>query len=124
MASFARGGSEGVTPGWSASHGSYPPLRGTALDLSGDEFILYTKGSLPFFETYPGMYVPRPLHVQIVDSEQTPRFLAQEILALTKLNWNTTQFDGWEPVSLRASREVGDVLRFCESEQPIAPRYS
>jgi hypothetical protein len=104
--------------------GVYPPLRGTALQLTNDEFVLYTKGSVPFFETYPGMYVPRPLHISVADSEQTSRFLAHEILGLTKLNWNTTQFDGWEPVSLRASREVGHVLRFCDPDQAIAPRYS
>lgn len=104
-------------------NGVYPPLRGTALELESDEFILYTKGSIPFFETYPGMYVPRPLDVRIVSSEQTARFLAREILALTKLNWNTTQFDGGDPVSIQASREVGQILRFCAADQVIAPRY-
>jgi hypothetical protein len=103
--------------------GVYPPLRGTALELEGDEFILYTKGSVPFFQTYPGMYVPRPLDVRVVSSEQTVRFLGHELLALTKLNWNTTQFDGGDPVSIQASRVVGQVLRFCGDEQIIAPRY-
>ncbi len=45
------------------------------------------------------MYVPWPLDVRLVSSEQTVRFLAHEILALTKLNWNTTQFDGGDLVS-------------------------
>jgi hypothetical protein len=103
--------------------GVYPPLRGTTLELESDEFIIYTKGSVPFFQTYPGMYIPRPLDVRVVSSEQTVRFLAHEILALTKLNWNTTQFDGGDPVSIQASREVGQVLRFCGDDQIIAPRY-
>jgi hypothetical protein len=103
--------------------GVYPPLRGTALEVDSDEFILYTKGSVQFFQTYPGMYVPRPLDVRVVSSEQTTRFLAQEILALTKLNWNTTQFDGGDPVSIQASRVVGKTLRFCGDDQIIAPRY-
>jgi len=90
--------------------GVYPPLRGTALEVDSDEFILYTKGSVPFFQTYPGMYIPRPLDVRVVSSEQTVRFLAHEILALTKLNWNTTQFDGGDPISIQASRVVGQVL--------------
>jgi len=66
---------------------------------------------------------PRPLNVRVVSSEQTIRFLAHELLALTKLNWNTTQFDGGDPVSIQASRVVGQVLRFCGDEQIIAPRY-
>jgi hypothetical protein len=103
--------------------GVYPPLRGTTLELEGDEFIMYTKGSVPFFQTYPGLYIPRPLDVRVVSSEQTVRFLAHEILALTKLNWNTTQFDGGDPVTIQASRMVGQVLRFCGDDQIIAPRY-
>lgn len=104
--------------------GVYPPLRGTLLELSEDQSILYTRGSVPFFETYPGLYVPRPTHITIESAEQGMRFLSQEILALTKLNWNSTQFDGFSPVTLRASREVGKVLRFCEAGQKIEPRYS
>lgn len=106
------------------SAGVYPPLRGTLLELSEDESLLYTRGSVPFFETYPGLYVPKPTHVTIEAAEQSMRFLNQEILALTKLNWNSTQFDGAAPVTLRASREVSKVLRFCETGQKIEPRYS
>jgi hypothetical protein len=104
-------------------NGVYPPLRGTTLELEDDEFILYTKGSVQFFQTYPGMYIPRPLDVRVASAEQTVRFLAHEILALTKLNWNTTQFDGGDPVTIEASRMVGQVLRFCGDDQMIAPRY-
>ena len=39
----------------------YPPLRGTLLSLSEEEHILYTHGSVPYYQTYPGLYVPRPL---------------------------------------------------------------
>ena len=102
----------------------YTALRGTWLSLDEDEFLLYTRGSVPFFRTYPGMYVPRPKNIRIESSEQAHTFLAQEILALTRLNWNTTQFDGSKPVTLRASHEVGHVLRFCAQDQIIAPRYS
>jgi hypothetical protein len=37
---------------------------------------------------------------------------------------DTTQFDGGDPVTIQASREVGQVLRFCGDEQIIAPRYA
>jgi hypothetical protein len=104
--------------------GVYPPLRGTVLDLVDGEILVYTRGSVPFFETYPGMYVPRPLRANIVYSENTVRFLSREILALTKLNWNSTQFDGGEPVTIQAARDVGKVLRFCGPDDPIAFRYS
>ena len=43
--------------------GTYPPLRGTFLNLQPGSGILYLRGSVQFFQAYPGMYVPRPLEV-------------------------------------------------------------
>lgn len=104
--------------------GQYPPLRGTLLTLDEREMVLYTRGSVPFFETYPGKYIPHPLRVRAESTEQTPQYLAREILALTKMNWNNTQFDGAEPVTLRASRQCSSVLRYCSEGRHIEPRYS
>lgn len=92
--------------------GVYPPLRGTFLSLDDQTHILYTRGSVDFFSVYPGMYVPRPLLFRCEHTEQTPRFLAQEILALTKMNWNSTQFDNLEPITIRAARQVGAILKY------------
>lgn len=41
--------------------GSYPPLRGTFFSPDAQSHILYTRGSVDFFSTYPGLYVPLPL---------------------------------------------------------------
>lgn len=57
-------------------------------------------------------------------TEQTQKYLAKEILSLTKMNWNRTQFDGFEPVTLTASRRVSSVLRYCSDTQDLEPRYS
>jgi hypothetical protein len=104
--------------------GQYPPLRGTLLNLDASTEVLYTRGSVAFYSTYPGLYVPRPLKIRCVETEQTPHFLAQEILALTKLNWNNTQFDGGEPITLRVARKVGDILKYVPDNQAVQPRYS
>lgn len=104
--------------------GKYPPLRGTLLRLDEREMVLYTRGSVNFFETYPGRYVPTPLRIRSEGAEQTQRFLADEILALTKMNWNNTQFDGAEPVTLQASRKCSSILRYCSAGRAIEPRYS
>jgi len=104
--------------------GPYPPLRGTLLTLDDLETVLYTRGSVPFFETYPGKYVPRPLRIHAASTDQSQQYLAREILALTKMNWNNTQFDGSTPVTLRASRQCSSVLRYCSEARPIEPRYS
>lgn len=104
--------------------GVYPPLRGTLLILDSAEMVLYARGSVEFFETYPGKYVPVPLRLRCDDTERTQIVLAREVLALTKMNWNNTQFDGAEPVTLRASRQCSRVLRYCSQGLPIEPRYS
>lgn len=104
--------------------GQYPPLRGTVLTLDDENMLMYPRGSVEFFETYPGKYIPVPLLVKLAQSEQTQRFLAREILSLTKMNWNKTQFDGSEPITLTASRQVSAVLRYCPEGFELEPRYS
>lgn len=104
--------------------GAYPPLRGTLLHLDEKSHLIYTRGSVDFFSTYPGMYVPRPLIMYCDDVEQTPKFLAKEILALTKMNWNSTQFDNFFPITVEASRNVAKILRYIDLKESIEPRYS
>lgn len=104
--------------------GKYPPLRGTMLTLDDNEMVLYTRGSVDFFQTYPGKYIPVPMRIRSENTEQTQRFLAREILSLSKMNWNNTQFDGAEPVTLQAARKCSNVLRYCSEGRQIEPRYS
>ena len=104
--------------------GEHPPLRGTLLTLDADRHLLYTRGSVEFFRIYPGMYVPTPLTLRVAAAARSPRALAQEVLALTKMNWNQTQFDGRLPITLRTARGVGRILRFVGEDQPVAARYA
>jgi hypothetical protein len=103
---------------------AYPPLRGTSMRLDDSQIVLYTRGSVEFFRTYPGMYVPRPLLLRCQEMRQSLGFLAEEMLALSKMNWNNAQFDGGEPITVRAARYVGDILKYVPDGQAIAPRYS
>jgi hypothetical protein len=104
--------------------GGYPPLRGTILFPDDSSAVLYTKGSVDFFETWPGLYVPMPRLLKYVDISKSPMFLADEVLALTKMNWNNTQFDGADPITIRAARQVSSILRYLGDDDPLDPRYS
>ncbi len=104
--------------------GQYPPLRGTFLEMDERRSLLYTRGSTPFFQMYPGMYVPRALEIDAVDTEAPARTLAQEILALTKMNWNNTQFDSALPITLRAARQVGAILKYAGDLPQITSSYA
>lgn len=101
----------------------YPPLRGTFFNAEDDYFVLYTKGSVEFFKTYPGMYVPSPIRFRCDYVAETPSYLAQEILELTKMNWNSTQFDGKEPITLRCARQVGKILKYFGPDDHYEPYY-
>lgn len=103
--------------------GSYPPLRGTWVELDPRTALLYLRGSVDFFATYPGLYVPRALEYSCVETRSTPRALAEEMLALSKLNWNNTQFDGGEPITVRAARRVGDILKNIPEGAPMKARF-
>lgn len=104
--------------------GEYPPLRGTLLLKDSRKAALYTRGSIDFYETYPGMYVPRPLGITFADTTTSPRALAEELLALTKLNWNNTQFDNINPIIVTAARKVGRILRYVPDTEVPQTRYS
>ena len=69
------------------------------------------------------MYVPRPLELTIANAEATMEHLASEILSLSKLNWNNTQFDGGEPITVRAARRVGDILKCVPEGGTIQPSF-
>jgi len=102
--------------------GQYPPLRGLSFTI-GDVSYLYTSGYLTALGGYPHGHVPSPL--QIADHiGDTPRTqLMREILVLTKMNWNSANFSGLWPITLRFSRLVGDILREVPADETPQPKY-
>jgi len=103
--------------------GTYPPLRGTEVHLDDSCRLLYLRGSVNFFETYPGLYVPRPLEFYKDHGPSTMAALSEEIFGLSKLNWNNTQFDGGDPITVRAARHVGDILKNVPTGSTIQSRF-
>lgn len=103
----------------------YPPLRGTFWQPhNSNELFLYTRGSINFYETYPGMYMPRSLHLDIKHCISSPTQLAKEVLTLTKMNWNNTQIDELEPLTIHAARSVGKILKYLPDSESYPNKYS
>jgi len=90
----------------------YPPKRGTLLTISETEGVLYTRGTVDFYKTYPGMYVPNPLKITVYEQDSSLESLCDEILGLTKMNWNNTQMDGRLPITLECARKIGDIMKY------------
>ena len=104
--------------------GNYPPFRGTLVHVDDARYALYSRGSVWYYSTYPGLYVPQPIELRIAEAEESPSFLAREILGLTKMNWNNTQFDGKYPVTLGCARKVGEILKYLGDHEPEQTRYA
>jgi len=103
----------------------YPPLRGSMFSFDEKNHLLYTRGSVPYFETYPGKYIPNPLQIRFYKNDESAETVCNEILGLTKMNWNNTQFDRRMPITIECARKVGDILKYLPLEdQDIELRYS
>lgn len=90
--------------------GQEPPLRGTLIRLSDTNALLYTRGYVPFHGQYGGMRVPKPLEIVEHFGAAPMSQIAQEILALTKMDWNSTAFGGREPITTAFAEDVGHIM--------------
>ncbi|MFD7311030.1 hypothetical protein [Promicromonospora sp. NPDC059942] len=104
--------------------GEYPPLRGTLFSFDDQRHALYTRGSVPLYKTYAGMYVPVALPFRLVDVESSPEDIASEILTLSKMNWNSTQLDERLPITLRTASAIGEILKYVPETDAPAGSYA
>jgi hypothetical protein len=88
-------------------------LRGTALMLDSRNAYLWTTGYVPQLDTYIGPETPNPLFITILRSKlQMPpmKTVLTDIMGLTKINYNSCNFNDGLPVTVRFAKMVGEVL--------------
>lgn len=90
--------------------GRSPVLRGTSLRLSHRKGYLWTVGFIPDLQTYPGREAPNPLSVEVTRGEADLAQVMQDVLGLTKLNFNACIYGDGIPVTLRFADDVGEIL--------------
>jgi len=90
--------------------GQKPPLRGTMIILGERNYLLFTSGYVPYLRVYPGMRIPKPLEIVEHHGDSTANEVCSEILALTKINWNSCHMCSSLPITLRFSKSVGQIL--------------
>lgn len=103
---------------------NYPPKRGTLLTFSENDGVLYTRGYVDYYKTYPGMYIPNPIRVMAYENDSSLEELCEEILGLTKMNWNNTQLDGRLPITLECARKVGEIMKYVDPQQKPQVSFS
>ena len=89
--------------------GAYPPKVGTVCSVGGARSMLFTSGFMPELGTYPGPHVPQPFEVRM-QSNGSSIEAAQDVLNLTRMNWNTADIRGKWPVTLSFARRIGGIL--------------
>jgi hypothetical protein len=109
---------------WTAAKGRrgnatpFPVDRGTVLPLSKFSFLLWTQGDVwgvteqnkSFFQEARG--VPHPLLITQHAGESGLLDSAAQILALTKMNWNTGRLYNNLPVTVRSASALGRIAKY------------
>lgn len=88
----------------------FPVLRGTSLVTSTKKAFLWTKGFIPRLQSILGVETPNPLNIKIIKGEGDIHVVCKDILALTKLNYNTCLMCDGKPVTLKFANAIGEIL--------------
>lgn len=92
------------------STGRMPVIRGTFLKLGERSGLLWGSGFKPRLATYDGWETPAPMRIDVQHGEASIERVAQDILGLTKLNYNACRLGDAQPVTVKFSNAVGEIL--------------
>lgn len=102
--------------------GAYPVIRGTAMTTNARSGFLWTSGFVPRLGTYMGPDTPNPLQVSIRRGEASLPTVYRDVLALSKINFNTCLFNDREPVTIRFASAIGEILLAAPQDgEPMLP---
>jgi hypothetical protein len=87
------------------------PSRGTFQKINETTGLIYTTGYVKSLKTYPGIGIPKPLEFHIDEGKTKLEKLGKEILALTKMNWNSTNLMLREPVTIKYASNIVEILK-------------
>lgn len=91
-------------------NGQMPVMRGTFLRLNDKAGFLWASGFKPRVATYDGWETPTPLRIEVQHGDAPIERVAQDILGLTKLNYNACHLGDGQPVTVGFSDAVGEIL--------------
>jgi hypothetical protein len=101
--------------------GKFPILRGTAYLETEKRGYLWSTGFIPRLRTFPYQGVPYPLMIEICQGEADLLTVLKDVLALTKLNYNSCKYSDGEPITIRFADKIGEILIAAPIEKDKAP---
>ncbi|MCY1165771.1 hypothetical protein D9M73_56820 [compost metagenome] len=93
-----------------SKRGKHPVQRGVFWQRTPRHGLLYTNGFKPRIATYDGWEIPVPLAITIQHGDADLLQVARDILGLTKLNYNACQLGEGQPITVKYSDRVGEIL--------------
>jgi len=103
--------------------GKEPPLRGSVISLARKHHAIFTVGYVPYYRAYPGMRIPNPVEIVEHHGDSPIEQVCSEVMALTKLNWNSSSFASSEPITILFARTVGRILAELPPEVTAQTKY-
>lgn len=82
---------------------------------------MWTKGFTPRLQMYPGWETPNPLNVEICHGRSDLKQVMNDILGLTKINFNVCVFANGEPVTLKFADHVGEIFTATQVAHDLPP---
>lgn len=90
--------------------GMHPVLRGTFWQRTERHGLLFTSGFKPRLATYDGWEVPIPLSITVQHGTADLIQVAKDIFGLTKLNYNACELGESQPITVKYSDRIGEIL--------------
>ena len=103
--------------------------RGTCIQLDSKEALLWAHGVIPSvknpkYNFYPGgRYIPKPLKIKKHHGSGSLEQIANEILGLTKMNWNSLNMYSQLPATLSSSNDIARIGKLIENKEKIEYDY-
>ena len=89
---------------------NYGIMRGLAWIIDETSAYLFTRGFIPRIGTSNHLEIANPLYIEVNRGNALLDTVLQDILALTKLNYNACVYGDGLPVTLRFSDLIGNIL--------------
>jgi len=103
--------------------------RGTCIQLNASEALLWAHGVIPSvinqnFNFYPGgRYIPKPLKIIKHHGSGSLEQIANEILGLTKMNWNSLNMYSQLPATISSSNDIARIGKLIDNKEKIEYDY-
>ena len=101
----------------------YSIIRGSTWIINEKKAFLCTKGFIPNIHTTNASEVPNPLEIEICEGEEDIKIVVEDILRLTKLNYNACLYGDGVPITLKFSDYVGQILTSVPSIEKMPPLH-